>query len=186
LSEITEMAFSPVNHRLGLPSSMAQIDTTDAFTPNAGTATHARFPIGTVIRAVDPTLGEGEFIYLKGVANLAVGLVVSYNATTGAVTLLPSTANLGTPVAVSMSANTSALDYSWYQISGLATVLKSAVAVSPQAKVYISGTTGRLMPTSASGKQILGAKFANLTTVTSTTSTVTVLLARPTTQGQIT
>ncbi len=100
--------------------------------------------------------------------------------------LLPSTANLGTPVAVSMSANTSASNYSWYQIEGLSTVLKSAVAVSPQAKVYISGTTGRLMPTSASGKQIIGAKYANLATVTSTTSTATVLLSRPWAQGQIT
>jgi len=180
------MAFTPTTHRLGLPLNMAQIDSTAAFTPSSGTATNARFPIGTVIRASDPTLGEGEFIYLQGVASLAAGEVVSYNATTGAVTRLPSTANLGAPVAVSMAANTSASNYSWYQIGGLATVLKSAVAVTPQAKVYISGTTGRLMPTSASGKQILGAKFANLATVTSTTSTVTVLLARPFAQGQIT
>lgn len=149
---------------------------------NSTTQNHA---LGTIIRADDPTFGGGEFIYLLGVANTAVGLVVSYNATTFQTTLLPSTANLGTPIAVAMSANLAA-QYGWYQIEGLAVVLKSAVAVTPQAKVYISGTTGRLMPTSASGKQILGAKFANLATVTSTTSTATALISRPTCQGQIT
>ncbi len=147
---------------------------------------HARYPIGTIVQGYDSTLGGGEFVYLQGVANNLVGLVVSYNATTGATVVLPSTANLATPCAVSLTANAVATDYSWYQIAGLATVLKSAVAVNPQAKVYISGTAGRFMPTSVSGKAIIGAKFANLATVTSTTSTVTVLLSRPTTQTQIT
>jgi hypothetical protein len=180
------MAFVPTENRLGLPATMAQIDSTANYTSNNGSAANNWFPVGTILKAVDPTFGAGEFVYLPGVASNAVGLVVSYNATTYAVTLLPSTANLGTPVAVSMAANTSTSNFSWYQIEGLATVLKSAVAVTPQAKVYISGTTGRLMPTSASGKQILGAKYANLATVTSTTSTATVLISRPTTQGQIT
>ncbi len=181
------MAFTPTDHRLGVPSTFAQIDSAANYTSNSSTAAPNNwFPIGTIMRGADGTLGGGEFIYLQGVASNAVGMAVSYNATTGAVTLLPSTANLGTPVAISMSANTSAANYSWYQIQGLATVLKSAVAVTPQAKVYISGTTGRLMPTSASGKQIIGAKYANLATVTSTTSTATILLSRPWAQGQIT
>lgn len=182
------MVFIPTENRLGTPLSFSQIDSTPPTnTKNDGTNfPNNLFPIGTIMRGQDATLGGGEFIYLQGVASLAVGMAVSYNATTGAVTLLPSTANLGTPIAISMAANTSASNYSWYQVQGLATVLKSAVAVTPQAKVYISGTTGRLMPTSASGKQILGAKFANLTTVTSTTSTATLLIDRPTTQGQIT
>lgn len=181
--------YIPTNNRLGVPLSFAQIDsTTPVQLKNDGTNfANNQFPVGTILTGYDLNgAGAGEFIYLQGVASNAAGLVVSYNATTGAVTLLPSTANLGTPVAVSMSANTSSSNYSWYQIQGYATVLKSAVAVNPQAKVYISGTTGRLMPTSASGKQILNAKFANLSTVTSTTSTVTVLLDRPFAQGQIT
>lgn len=153
--------------------------------PIAFTSTVKNHPLGTIIKAVDATLGEGEFIYLLGAANTLAGLVYSYNATTFQTVVLPVTANLGTPIAVAMSANVAA-QYGWYQIEGLATVLKSAVAVTPQAKVYISGTAGRLMPTSTSGRQILGAKFANLTTVTSTTSTATVLISRPTCQGQIT
>lgn len=166
------MAFIPVDQELGIQ-------------PIGLTSTVKNHPLGKIVKAVDSTLGFGEFIYLLGVASTVVGLAVSYNATTFQTTLLPSTANLGTPIAVAMSANVAA-QFGWYQIEGMATVLKSAVAVTPQAKVYISGTTGRLMPTSASGKQIVGAKYANLTTVTSTTSSATVLLQRPWAQGQIT
>jgi len=167
------MTWTPTENQLGIQ-------------PIAVTSTVKNHSLGKIVRAEDPTYGGGEFIYLLGVANTVAGLVVSYNATTFQTTILPSTANLGTPIAIAMSANV-ASQYGWYQIQGYATVLKSAVAVTPQAKVYISGTAGRLMPTSASGKQILGAKFANLATVTSTTSTVGVMLGgRVTTQGQIT
>lgn len=166
------MAFIPVDQELGVQ-------------PIGVTSTVKNHPLGKIVKAVDPTLGFGEFIYLLGAANTLAGLVYSYNATTFQTTVLPSTANLGVPIAVAMSANVAA-QYGWYQIEGMATVLKSAVAVTPQAKVYISGTTGRLMPTSASGKQILGAKYANLTTVTSTTSSAVMLVSRPTCQGQIT
>ncbi len=153
--------------------------------PIAVTSTVQNHPLGKIIRADDPTLGGGEFIYLLGAANTLAGLVYSYNATTYQTVVLPVTASLGTPVAVAMSANV-ATQYGWYQIEGLAVVLKSAVAVSPQAKVYISGTAGRVMPTSTSGREIIGAKFANLTSVTSTLSTATVLISRPTCQTQIT
>lgn len=156
--------------------------------PITFTSSVKNHPLGKIVKAYDSTTsgqGEGEFIYLLGAANTLAGLVYSYNATTFQTTVLPSTANLGTPIAIAMSANV-ASQYGWYQIEGNAVVLKSAVQVLGQAKVYISGTSGRLMPTSASGKQILGAKFANLASVTSTTSTVNVLISRPTTQGQIT
>ncbi len=166
------MAFTPTNQELGIQ-------------PIAAISTTQNHPLGKIIKAYDATLGEGEFIYLLGVINTVTGIVVTYNATTFQTVILASTANLGVPVAVAMAANVAA-SYGWYQIEGLATVLKSAVAVSPQAKVYISGTAGRFMPTSASGKQILGAKYANLASVTSTLSTALVLISRPTTQGQIT
>lgn len=141
--------------------------------------------LGRIIRATDPVAGAGEFIYLLGVANTVTGLVVSYNATTFQTTILPSTANLDTPVAVAMSPNV-ASQYGWYQITGVATVLKTAVAVTPQQKVYISGTAGRLFVTSTSGKEILGAKGANLATISAAVSTFPVLLNRAFAQGQIT
>ncbi len=153
--------------------------------PIADTNTTALAALGKVTRARHETYGEGEFVYMLGVASTVVGSVVSYNATTYQTTLLPSTANLGTPVAVAMSANV-ASQYGWYQVEGLAVMKKTAVQCAPQGKIYISGTAGRVFITSTSGKQILGAKAANLTTVTSTTSTLVVMINRPHTQGQIT
>jgi hypothetical protein len=153
--------------------------------PIANTETVRKHPLGTLVRAWDETYGEGEFIYLLGVASTVVGSVVTYNATTYQTALSPDTANFQAPVAVAMSANV-ASQYGWYQVSGNAVVKKTAVAVTPQVKVYQSATTGRVMPTSASGKMILGAKTANLTTIASGTSTVVVTIQRPHMQGQIT
>lgn len=166
------MVFVPTENALGIQ-------------PIANNSTVQNHPLGTIIRAYDPTLGAGEFIYLLGVASTVVGLQVTYNASTYQTTLSPNTANNADPVAYAMAANVAA-QYGWYQIGGLAVAKKTAVAVTPGAKIYQSGTAGRVMPTSASGKQVLGARAANLTTVTSTTSTITILINRPSLQGQIT
>lgn len=141
--------------------------------------------LGMVCRAFDPTYGEGEFILLLGVASTVVGSLVTYNTTTYQTALSPNTANLAQPVAVAMSANTAGL-FGWYQIEGLAVVKKTAVAVNANVAVYQSATTGRIMPTAASGKQLLGARSANLATVASGVSTVIVSINRPHMQGQTT
>ncbi len=153
--------------------------------PIANTETVQKHVLGTLVRAWDPTYGEGEFIYLLGVGSTVVGSLVTYNATSYQTALSPDTAAFQAPVAVAMSANV-ASQYGWYQVSGNAVVKKTAVAVNPQVKIYQSATTGRVMPTSASGKMILGAKTANLTTIASGTSTVVVTINRPHMQGQIT
>lgn len=153
--------------------------------PIASNSTVQNHPLGTIVRAYDPTFGGAEFIYLLGVASTIVGALVTYNATTYQTALSPNTAKNAAPVAVAMSANV-ASQYGWYQIAGLATVKKTAVQVLPQVKIFQSATAGRVMPTSASSLEIIGAKSANLTTVTSTTSTIVVLLNRPSMQGNIT
>jgi len=151
------------------------------------TDTTKKVPLGTIVRAYDPTYGEGEFIYLLGVASTEVGSVVKYDATTWQTTLLTVSngKNKGLPVAIAMSANL-ASNYGWYQISGNAVVKKTTVAVTPQVPVFISATTGRIKVLASAGQQILGATTANLTTVVTTTSTVVVAINRPHTQGQIT
>jgi hypothetical protein len=151
----------------------------------AETSTTKKHPLGKIVCAKDPTYGEGEFIYLLGVASTVVGSNVVYNATTYQTALAPNTANLGSPTAVAMSENVAG-QYGWYQIGGLAVKKKTAVAVNPQVAIYLSATPGRVMATAASGKQILGARTANLTTVTSTTSTVVVQINRPHAQGRVT
>ena len=144
--------------------------------------------LGMVVRAKDPTYGEGEFILLPGVANLVVGNMVTYNLATLLPVLSANTPNLAQPVAIAMAANTSTTTFSWYQISGLAVVKKTAVKVDPAGtrRLYQSATTGRVMQTSAAGKCILGMASSNAATVTSTTSTVVVSIDRPHYQGPIT
>jgi hypothetical protein len=54
------MTFIPVENQLGIPA-IGSSDTT------------ARVPLGTIIRGVDPVYGQGEFIYLLGVASTVRG-----------------------------------------------------------------------------------------------------------------
>lgn len=162
------MAWIPIEARLGVQ-------------PIATTQTTQAHDLGTIISARDPTYGHGEFIYLLGLAGTLAGLTVTYSSRTG-VTALGTTSGVvegGAPVAVAMSANV-ASQYGWYQIEGDAVVLKTAVAITPATvKVYLSATAGRLMPTSVAGRQVVGARWAHTTTVTSTTSTAIVTLNRP-------
>lgn len=182
------MAFFATDNRLGQPLSFTQIDSTPNYTSNSSTpAGNNWFTVGTLLRGIDPVFGEGEFMYLPGVASNAVGMVVTYNATTFVVTLMAAALkNSANPLAVSMSANTSTTNYSWYQISGLAVILKTAVQVLPQVPLFSSATAGRVKVLASAGQEVLGCRSANLTTVTSTTSTITALIQRPFGQGQIT
>lgn len=170
------MAYVFATPSLGMPPITSTV---------SATATTAPLPwkLGDIQRAVDPTFGAGEFIYLLGVASTVAGLAVTYGPSTYQTALVPNTANLGQPIAIAMSANLATF-YGWYQISGVATVLKTAVQVLPNVAVFISATTGRVMSTVASGKEIVGARSANVATVTTTTSTVLVSINRPDTQGQ--
>ncbi len=156
--------------------------------PVTTTSTTQNHALGELINAYDNdgTQGTGEFIYLAGAANTVVGSVVTYSATLGTSVLAPATSTKlnGQPVAVAMSANV-ASQYGWYQIEGAAVIKKTAVKVSPNVAIFQSGTAGRLMPTVASGCQILGARTLNAATVASATSTVTVLINRPFGQGQV-
>lgn len=157
--------------------------------PIANTETTQKHPLGTIVRGVDPTYGEGEFIYLLGVANTVVGLMAKYNTTTWqtALTTVTNGKNKGIPIGIAMSANV-ASQYGWYQISGNAVIKKTTVAVTPGVPIFLAAdaSAGRFKVLASAGQQILGAQTANLTTVVTTTSTVVVTINRPFTQGQIT
>lgn len=149
--------------------------------PIANTSTTQAHALGTIVRATDPTYGEGEFIYLLGVASTAVGSVVTYEASGYQTALAPVGSNLPKPVAIAMSANV-ASQYGWYQISGRAVAKKtSGVAIGAAAAVGVK-TTG-LIAATGSGKEVQGA----ITVAVSTASTsVTLLINRPHMQGRIT
>ena len=88
-------------------------------------------------------------------------------------------------MAVAMSANLAGT-FGWYQVSGNAVIKKTAVAVSPQVTLFLSGTAGRVKVLASAGLQVVAARSANLATIAATVSTVTVTINRPHLQSQIT
>lgn len=161
-------------------------------------------PLGQVIRAVEPTLGSGEFIYLAVPLSTAIplGTVVSYTlngANQYQVVAVPAkgtSQKTGVPLAVcvastvynngaGITSNASSVQYAWFQCGGNAQVLKTNVQVAPGTSgVYISGTAGRIYFTPSAGGQILGSRQSNTATVTSTSSCVLIYLnGRPALEG---
>jgi hypothetical protein len=177
------MAYTFDEPRLGL-QQIAEINDT-VVTAGGTTIVAPPAVLGSIVRAFDPIFGEGEFILLLGVASTVVGSVVRYNATTYQTTLVVNTAVQDVPVAVAMSACTAGL-YGWYQIAGNAVIKKTAVTVAPNVTLFLSATAGRVKVLASAGLQVVAARSANLTTVTSTTSTITVTINRPHLQSQIT
>jgi hypothetical protein len=153
--------------------------------PIADTSTVKNHPLGTIVTGTDPTLGGGEFIDLQGVANTAVGSLVTYNASGALTALCPDTASLAQPVAVAMSANIDN-QYGWYQIGGVAVIKKTAVIFAVRAKVFLSGTPGSVAAASVAGKELTNCRTANAASVVSATGTVQVTINRPHAQGAAT
>lgn len=160
------MAYSVTEPRIGIQ-------------PFATTSTVKNHPLGTILKGIDPTLGEGEFIYLQGIGSTVVGSAVVYNLSY-VTTLAPVGTNKPQPVAFAMSANV-ASQYGWYQIGGNAVAAKtSGLALASLAAVGVL-TAGKIAAT-GTGKEVQGA----LTVAkASTPTTVTLLINRPTMQGRV-
>lgn len=157
------------------------IENSIGFQPIAATSTTKNHPLGTIVRAYDSTYGVGEFIYLLGVANTAVGSIVVYDDAGWQTTLAPVGANLPEPVAFAMSAN-GASAYGWYQISGRAIAKKtSGLALGANAAVGVK-TTG-LIAATGTGKEVQGALTIGVST---TSTTVSLIIDRPHMQGRVT
>lgn len=138
-----------------LPSKPGDIDTS------------AKVPVGTVARFVHPTYGEGEFIYLLGVASTVAGDAVSYNAATFATTRAVAGAGIPWTIAFATAA-TVASTYGWYQISGIAVGNKTKT-VSMAAGIALGISTTALVSASSSLKELLGAWVAVVASATTTT-----------------
>lgn len=120
-------------------------------------STTQNHPVGKIVKAYDPDYGEGEFIYLLGVASTAVGSAVTYNMDNGSTTLLA--ANAIGPVAFAMGANV-ASSYGWYQIQGKA-VGKVATGFADNANCYATSTAGTIDDAVVSGDRIKRCKGAS-------------------------
>lgn len=181
------MAFYSDIHTIGVvPIASTDSGINPAGYANIGTATTIPTPPlvpGMIVRAKDPTYGEGEFILLKGVANLAVGSIVTYNTSNFTTALAPAGTNKPQPVAVSMSANTSTSNWSWFQISGIAVAAKTA-ATTLSADVAIGVATAGLVSASSTGAEVQGALVAVAAGTSETT--VQIVINRPHMQGRIT
>ena len=152
--------------------------------PIATTSTTQNHPLGTIVRAKDPTYGEGEFIYLLGVTGTVAGTVVTYNSTSWQTTRAAVGANKSLPVAFAMSANVGS-SYGWYQISGIVAAYKLAT-ISLAAGVAVGvKTVGRISVT-GTGKEVNGAVVAAVASATTGRTTVYLVVNRPRMQGRIT
>ena len=141
----------------------------------ATTSTVKNHALGAIRRAADPTLGGGEFIYLKGVASTVVGSMVTYD---DSFQTALDTGGLQTPrpVAVAMSAN-GATGYGWYQISGIAVCLK-ANTVSFAKGAALGVATGKAIAV-ATGQILNGALVAVVASAKSDVTSVKVMINRP-------
>jgi len=102
------------------------------------------YPIGHRVKCKDvgaTNYGEGEFVYLKGVASTIVGSTAIYEAVAGQTTL--TVARSKGPVAFAMSANV-ALQWGWYQVHGMCVVATVTTGGTP-ATCYVTATAGKVV-----------------------------------------
>lgn len=157
------MAFIITTPSLGFPE-IGTIDDT------------AKVALGTIVRAVDPTYGEGEFIYLRGIGSTVAGSIVSYHASF-LTALYTSALDDPKPLAVATAA-TVANKYGWYQISGIASAY-TAGSLSLVAGVKIGATAGAVV--AAASANYLGSAIVAVTAsvVSPADTAVLVMINRP-------
>ncbi len=120
--------------------------------PIADTSTVQKHPLGTRVRATDPTYGESEFIYLKGVVGTNPGNVVVYKQKE-ATTTLAVLASKGA-LAVSQSAN-GANQFAWYCVAGACQASFAGAAVA-DTQLYLTASAGAIDDVVTAGSGILG------------------------------
>lgn len=174
------MTYIPENSAIGLPPFASST------TPPSGSVVtnSANRPsrIGNIVRAYDPTYGEGEFIYVKFTNTIPLGSLCLYDTYLDTVALAPATAGKG-PVGVSMAAQVNG-SYGWLQIGGAAVVL-APNAMAPGADVFmLAATPGSVDDAQVNGEQVVNA-VVSTTTGTPGAGFGVIEINRPFLQGQI-
>lgn len=132
---------------------------------------------GTVVEAVDPYWGGGEFIYVKfssTVTTKALCIILPvYNSTDGrwdfVASEAPSTTIMGQMVGVAIHAAVTGA-YGWLQIGGLTPVkCNAAVAADTTFSIAAAGQGGA----AAAGKQVVNARIVGASTITKVTAALT-------------
>lgn len=142
----------------------------------ADRSTTKNHPLGTIVQATDPTLGAGEFIYLKGVGSTGAGYIVRYDDNFQTA-LNTSALTDSLPLAVAMAACTASY-YGWYQISGLAVAAKASATTMADG-AGLASASGLAIAVSTN-VQIQGAVVRTVTTSSgSGATTVAIAINRP-------
>lgn len=136
-----------------MPNAWKIISPAIGFQAIDATETSALVPLGTRVRARHVTYGEGEFIYLLGVASTTANSWVTYNSDNHGTTLLA--ANAIGAVGIAMAANV-ASQYGWYQIYGKA-IGKALTGYVDNALVYATATAGSIDDAVVSGDRVKNA-----------------------------
>lgn len=134
--------------------------------PIADAETVQKHPFGTVVRAKDvgsTAYGEGEFIYVKGVASGALNLWAGYRSKSGLTTL--AVADGIYSVGTMMSALSATTLFGWLQIKGRA-IGKCLTSFPDNGVVYLTATAGSIANASVIGDVVHGAIGRNGGTVT--------------------
>lgn len=113
--------------------------------------------LGYRIKARDATLGECEFVYVKGVASGAAGLAVTIVPNTG-VTALTGARSKGL-VGVLMAALDATTKFGWAQVKGTAEVQVNGTVVAGST-VYVTAGAGKVDDAVVAGDIVYNANFA--------------------------
>jgi hypothetical protein len=130
------------------------------------TSTTQNHKFGTIVRAVDvgsTAYGEGDFVYVKGVASGALNLWAGYRAKAGLTTLAVADGNYS--VGVMLSTLDATTKFGWLQIKGRC-IGKCLTAFGDNGVVYLTATAGSIDDASVIGDVVHGAVGRNGGTVT--------------------
>jgi hypothetical protein len=157
------MAYTIVSQDTGLPP-IASVTPASAVSLTQGATTvypasAAPKPeslLGKIVRAKDPTYGEGEFIFLKGVASTVIGDWVGYSPALA--TSVRAVANGNYPLAVAMAACNTTTKYGWYQIKGVAQANGLTSITHSSGFLWLTATAGSVDDASVIGDAIINAR----------------------------
>jgi hypothetical protein len=127
--------------------------------PQAINATSAtkNYALGTRVKAIDPVLGESEFIYAAGVANTAVDDLIQING--DYTTVRAAGGTIKGLCGFAQSANV-ANQYGWYCIAG-ACLCTIAADVTGDVPAYATATAGTVADDIVAGSAVVGTQLMN-------------------------
>jgi hypothetical protein len=145
-------SFKPANNGAGVFPTLGK-------SPQAinATSTVQNYPLGTRIKAVDPVLGEAEFIYCVGVASTAVDDLIQING--DYTTVRAAGGTIKGLCGFAQSANV-ASQYGWYCING-ACLCTIAADVTGDVPAYATATAGTVADDIVAGSAIVGSQLQN-------------------------